>query len=78
MVGLWSTGCVVQNAPDCAEREDFACFRGMFRTLSSEPVEGVEGCPEDLDELARVTSNEERIGMEPGLPRDTNIALRPF
>jgi len=47
----------------------------MFRTLLSEPVEGVEVCPQDLDGIDCETTDEQGQWMMPGLPRDTDIAL---
>lgn len=70
-------GCasLPREAPDCEESEDFACFRGMFRTLVAEPVEGIEVCPLDLDDVACETTNEDGQWKMPGLPVDSNVAL---
>jgi len=77
VLGLLSLGCggVGRDAPDCDDVEDFACFRGMFRTLVSEPVEGLEVCPLDLEDIACETTDSQGQWVMPGLPRNSDVTL---
>lgn len=70
-------GCnsVSRDAPDCEESADFACFRGMFRTLVAEPVAGIEVCPLELAGVECETTDEAGQWKMPGLPLSTNVAL---
>jgi hypothetical protein len=67
-------GCTVPTAPAECGDEEFACFRGTFRTLASEPVEGVELCAPELD-LDCVSSDVDGAWSMPGLPLDQNVFL---
>ncbi len=71
---LLLAGCSVPAAPPECGDADFACFRGSFRTLVSEPVEGMELCAPEL-ELDCVTTDAEGAWQLPGLPKDSDVFL---
>ncbi len=75
---LVAAGCSSspREAPTCDDGEDFACFRGAFRTLLGEAVEGLELCPEDLEGVDCVATDAQGQWQIPGLPRDSDLALR--
>ena len=63
-------------APTCESDEETACFRGVFRTLLGQPVEGIALCvlDDELD-IPCVTTDEAGQWKLPGLPQQSNIAI---
>ena len=43
--------CSKPEPPQCDDEEDYACFRGAFRTLLGAPVEDMELCTPDLPDV---------------------------
>ncbi len=74
LIFLFLAGCSVPTAPaECGDSE-FACFRGTFRTLIDEPVEGMEICAPELG-LECVSTADDGSWQMPGLPLDSNVFL---
>lgn len=66
--------CSAPDAPPECGDEETACFRGAFRTLVDEPVEGMELCAPELD-LDCVRSEADGSWQLPGLPLDADVFL---
>ncbi|HCH61677.1 MAG: hypothetical protein CL927_08115 [Deltaproteobacteria bacterium] len=69
------TGCKALVVPTCDEPEGTACFRGVFRTLIGKPVEDVNVCAPDFDDIACTRSDENGGWKIPGLPVDTDVVI---
>ena len=61
--------------PTCTEESDFACFRGVFRTLLGSPVEGVTICAPEIEGIDCILSDEDGAWKLPGLPKNSNVFL---
>ena len=73
---LFYLGCASPvEAPKCESSEDGACFKGVFKTLLGQPVQGVEICVLDMPETPCVVTDEMGQWKIPGLPNDTNLSL---
>ena len=71
-------GCrtMPRDAPPCGEEgAETACFRGAFRTLVGDPVEGLTLCPEADATDCAVTDGDGQWRLE-GLPLEADVALR--
>jgi len=61
--------------PTCTDDFEYACFRGIFRTLIGSSVEGVEVCAPEVDGIDCVTTDQDGAWKIPGLPKDSNVFL---
>jgi hypothetical protein len=76
LIMFFFVGCGPEvQAPSCDSSEDSACFKGVFRTLLGQPVEGIQVCVLEDDEFPCVVTDELGQWKIPGLPLDTNVAL---
>ena len=62
-------------APSCEDDLDTACFKGVFRTLLGQPVEGVEVCVHDNESFPCTRTDASGQWKIPGLPLEENVAL---
>lgn len=69
------SGCKALVVPTCAEPAGTACFRGVFRTLVGQPVEDVEVCAPDFNDIACTRSDQNGGWKMPGLPIDTDVVI---
>ena len=63
------------SAPDCENDIDTACFKGVFRTLLGQPVEGVQLCVYGSDSIPCTQTDVSGQWKIPGLPMDEDIAI---
>ena len=76
LIFLLSTGCSSPiEAPKCESQEDGACFKGVFRTLLSQPVEGIEVCTVGQEIDSCVTTDDLGQWKIPGLPINSNVVI---
>ena len=77
IIVLFSTifGCSQPPPPSCADDADYACFRGVFRTLLGGSVEGMKLCVPELTDIPCVTTDEDGGWKIPGLPKDTDVYI---
>ena len=68
-------GCAKQEPPTCEDTEDYACFRGVFRTLLGASVEGMELCAPEHPDIECVLTDEDGGWKIPGLPKDTDVYI---
>jgi hypothetical protein len=61
--------------PTCEDQFDTACFRGTFRTLLGSPVEDMEVCAPEIENIPCVLSDGDGAWKIPGLPKDSNVFL---
>ena len=74
---LWFTLSCGESitAPDCENDVDTACFKGVFRTLLGQPVEGVQLCVYGNDSIPCTQTDSSGQWKIPGLPFDEDIAV---
>ena len=65
----------IPTPPTCEDQLDTACFRGTFRTLLGSPVEDMEVCAPEIENIPCVLSDEDGAWKIPGLPKDSNVFL---
>ena len=65
--------CVKPEPPQCDDAENYACFRGAFRSLLGGAVEDMEICTPDLPDVPCVRTAEDGTWNIPGLPKDTDV-----
>lgn len=63
------------TAPNCEDDTDTACFKGVFRTLLGQPVEGVKLCVYENDSIPCTQTDSAGQWKIPGLPIDEDIAI---
>ena len=62
-------------APSCENDVETACFKGVFRTLLGQPVEGVEVCVHGDDSFPCANTDVNGQWKIPGLPLNENVAI---
>jgi len=73
---LLSTACSSTiEAPKCESQDDGACFKGVFRTLLGQPVEGITLCTVDLESNTCVETDAMGQWKIPGLPFSSDVVI---
>ena len=62
-------------APTCEDGVETACFKGVFRTLLGQPVEGMEVCVHGDDSFPCTNTDSTGQWKIPGLPLDENVSI---
>ena len=74
LTGL-SLACSEAPAPACEEIDGYACFRGVYRSLTHARVPGIVTCAPEVEGIECVTSDDEGTWKMPGLPDDSDVFL---
>ena len=62
-------------APNCEDDVETSCFKGVFRTLLGQPVEGIQLCVHGNDSIPCTQTDSSGQWKLPGLPLDEDIGI---